>query len=169
MVGVQVSLTTERWRYLPRRPDDSIVPFGHALRYQLVGYLGNFVLPARMGQLLRSDLVARYEAMVLAQTIGTAVLDGPGHRDAGGDRLRRGCRPRRARLGRAGDGLVAGAGVVAIVILATVSPARLLSWLHRLVGRGAACEWRRGWVMSIVSREACRRSADAVHWRSPRS
>jgi uncharacterized protein (TIRG00374 family) len=136
VVGVQVSLTTQRWRILlPRRPDDSIVPFGHALRYQLVGYLGNFVLPARMGELVRSYLVARYEAMAFAQTIGTAVLERVLDLatlaviafvvalalDA------------RTWVVQA-TGLVAGAGVVAIVILATVSPARLLGWLHRLVG-----------------------------------
>jgi hypothetical protein len=88
-----------------------------------------------MGELIRSYLVARYEAMALAQTIGTAVLERildiatlaviafviAVALDA------------RAWVVQA-TGIVAGIGVVAIVVLATVSPARLLGWLHRLLG-----------------------------------
>ena len=50
VVAVQVCLTTQRWRILlPRLSDGAMVPFGHAIRYLLGGYLGTFVLPARWG------------------------------------------------------------------------------------------------------------------------
>src|SRR4029450_4583180 len=69
-------LTTQRWRILlPRLPDGSMGPFGPALRSQLGGYPGNSLPPARRGELIRSYLVARYEAMAFAQTVGTAVVE----------------------------------------------------------------------------------------------
>ncbi len=136
IVGVQVSLTTHRWRILlPRLPDGSMVPFGHAIRYQLVGYLGNFVLPARMGELIRSYLVARYEAMAFAQTIGTAVVE----RII--DTATLAVMAFVVAVALAAQdwvvqvtGLVAALCVALLVILATIGPEPVVRLLHRVVG-----------------------------------
>jgi glycosyltransferase 2 family protein len=136
IVAVQVSLTTHRWRILlPRLPDGSMVPFGHAIRYQLVGYLGNFVLPARMGELIRSYLVARYEAMAFAQTIGTAVVE----RIIDTATLAVMAFVVAVALG-ARDWVVQVTGLVALlcvgllVILATIGPDPVMRLAHRVVG-----------------------------------
>jgi glycosyltransferase 2 family protein len=136
IVGVQVSLTTQRWRILlPRLPDGSMVPFGHAIRYQLVGYLGNFVLPARMGELIRSYLVARYEAMPFAQTVGTAVVE----RIIDTATLAVMAFVVAVTLAAQAwviqvTGLVAALCVVLVVVLATIGPEPVVRLLHRVVG-----------------------------------
>lgn len=136
VVCVQVSLTTQRWRILlPRRPDGSMVPFGHAIRYQLVGYLGNFVLPARMGELIRSYLVARYEAMPFAQTVGTAVVERVI------DTATLAAMAFLVAVALAAQpwvvqvtGLVAALGIVTVLILGTVGPEPVMRLIHRIVG-----------------------------------
>jgi hypothetical protein len=41
----------------------------------LVGYLGNAVLPARLGEVVRSAVVARREGLASAEALGSAVLE----------------------------------------------------------------------------------------------
>ena len=136
VVAVQVCLTTQRWRnLLPRLPSGAMVPFGHAIRYQLIGYLGNFVLPARMGELIRSYLVARYEAMAFAQTIGTAVLE----RIIDTATLAIMAFVVAVALAARdwvvqATGLVAAVCIGALAILATVGPEPVMRLVHRVVG-----------------------------------
>ncbi len=76
VIATQVVLRSLRWRLLlpaPRR--------GGHLRVQrivpvlLVGYLGNAVLPARLGEPIRAYLVARREDLDAAEAFGSVVLE----------------------------------------------------------------------------------------------
>ena len=74
LVAVGILMRSLRWqRLLPRfgapPPVRRIVPV------VLVGYLGNAVLPARLGEPIRAYLLARREGLSPAQVFGTAVLE----------------------------------------------------------------------------------------------
>jgi uncharacterized protein (TIRG00374 family) len=76
LIAVQVAMVTARWRLL--LPDSAS---GHRPRYLgtaralLVGYLGNFVLPARLGEAVRAYLVGRLEALPMAGTFASVILE----------------------------------------------------------------------------------------------
>ena len=98
---LDIGLRALRWRVLLRPVAD--VPFRHTLPANLVGYLANNILPARLGELVRTD--------DLGARIRRAALDDPGHdrRGAGrrhgrarGDRVDRDPRAVRARDRRLG-------------------------------------------------------------------
>jgi glycosyltransferase 2 family protein len=76
VIATQVTLRALRWRLLlpPRRGG------GHAkvrriIPVLLVGYLGNAVLPARLGEPIRAYLVARREDLDAAEAFGSVVLE----------------------------------------------------------------------------------------------
>ena len=76
LVPIQVAIVTVRWRLLlPRRPDGTRPGLLETYRAVWVGYLGNLVLPARLGEVVRSYLIARREALDFPETLGTAVLE----------------------------------------------------------------------------------------------
>jgi glycosyltransferase 2 family protein len=74
-LAVQTVIRAERWRRLlpvgerPRPRLRRIVP------PLLVGYLGNTVLPARLGEPIRAGLVAGREDLPLSGTLGSVVLE----------------------------------------------------------------------------------------------
>jgi uncharacterized protein (TIRG00374 family) len=76
VIATQVFLRSVRWRLLLPPP----LGGGH-LRVQrivpvlLVGYLGNAVLPARLGEPIRAYLVARRENLDAAEAFGSVVLE----------------------------------------------------------------------------------------------
>src|SRR5664280_2062482 len=72
-IGVDVVCRTIRWQGLlaPIRP----VRFVPVLGYLLVGYLANNVLPARLGELVRSHYLGDREGMSRATTLGTIVVE----------------------------------------------------------------------------------------------
>ena len=76
VIAAQVTLRSIRWRLLLPEPRD-----GHRLRVirimpaMLVGYLGNSVLPARLGEPIRAYLVARREDLDVAEAFGSVVLE----------------------------------------------------------------------------------------------
>jgi glycosyltransferase 2 family protein len=76
MVPFQVVLRTARWRLLlPRRADGSRPPLLRVMPVLLVGYFGNLVLPARLGEPVRAYLLARRERLSLARVLGSVLLE----------------------------------------------------------------------------------------------
>jgi uncharacterized protein (TIRG00374 family) len=73
---VQLLLRAARWRVLlPERPDGRPVPLLRVVPPLLVGYLGNTVLPARLGEPIRAALVARRERLDALECFGTTVTE----------------------------------------------------------------------------------------------
>ncbi|MBI2775807.1 MAG: flippase-like domain-containing protein [Chloroflexi bacterium] len=72
-IGIDVLIRTVRWQRLlaPIRA----VAFGHVLGYLLIGYLANNVLPARLGELVRSHYLGDREGMSRSTTLGTVVVE----------------------------------------------------------------------------------------------
>lgn len=72
-IGIDVLIRTVRWQRLlaPIRA----VAFGHVLGYLLIGYLANNVLPARLGELVRSHYLGDREGMSRSATLGTVVVE----------------------------------------------------------------------------------------------
>jgi uncharacterized membrane protein YbhN (UPF0104 family) len=75
VIGVQVLLRAGRWRLLlpvapARRPG-----LGRVVPVLLIGYLGNAVLPARLGEAVRAAVLARREGLSTAETFGSVILE----------------------------------------------------------------------------------------------
>lgn len=76
VIAAQVTLRSVRWRLLLPAPSN-----GGSLKVLrivpplLVGYLGNAVLPARLGEPIRAYLVARREDLDAAEAFGSVVLE----------------------------------------------------------------------------------------------
>jgi glycosyltransferase 2 family protein len=76
MVPFQVLLRTARWRLLlPRRADGSRPPLLRVMPVLLIGYFGNLILPARLGEPVRAYLLARRERLSLARVLGSVLLE----------------------------------------------------------------------------------------------
>lgn len=78
VVGVQAVVRSARWRLLLPPPADAPglrVPLARVVPVTFVGYLGNTVLPARLGEAVRSVVIARREGLPIAQTLGSALLE----------------------------------------------------------------------------------------------
>jgi hypothetical protein len=76
VIPIQIVVRGFRWRLLlPPRPDGSLVPVRRTIQPMLIGYLGNNVLPARLGEAIRSFLVARREDLVPLEAFGATMLE----------------------------------------------------------------------------------------------
>jgi hypothetical protein len=76
LIGVQIALVTARWRLiLPRTAAGRRPRYSGTARALLVGYLGNFVLPARLGEAVRAYLVARLENLPLTGSFASVILE----------------------------------------------------------------------------------------------
>lgn len=76
VIALQVLLRSLRWRsLLPHRPGGERVALLAVAPVLLVGYLGNTVLPARLGEPLRAYLLARRESLDAAEVFGSAALE----------------------------------------------------------------------------------------------
>lgn len=76
LIPVQVVLRAARWRLLlPGRADGSRPELTRVLPVLLVGYLGNVVMPARLGEVIRGALLARREGVAPAESFGSVVLE----------------------------------------------------------------------------------------------
>jgi uncharacterized protein (TIRG00374 family) len=76
VVAGQIVLRSARWRLLlPPRRGGGLVPWRRVTPVLLVGYLGNAVLPARLGEPIRAYLVARREDVDAAEAFGSVVLE----------------------------------------------------------------------------------------------
>jgi uncharacterized protein (TIRG00374 family) len=72
-VVADVSARGLRWQALVRPIKG--VPFGHMLGYLLIGYLANNVLPARLGEFVRSWYLGERENIGPARALGTVVVE----------------------------------------------------------------------------------------------
>lgn len=72
-IALDVVLRAARWRRLldPIRA----IAFGPILGYMLVGYLANNVLPARLGELVRSHYLGDREGISRTTTLGTVIVE----------------------------------------------------------------------------------------------
>jgi glycosyltransferase 2 family protein len=76
ILATQALVRAVRWRLLlPPMPDGGAVPVRRVVGPMLVGYLGNALLPARLGEVIRSALIARREGLAPAETLGSAALE----------------------------------------------------------------------------------------------
>lgn len=76
VVATQITVRGWRWRVvLPARPDGRPVPVRRTLPPLLVGYLGNAVLPARLGEPIRAALIARREGLGSMEAFGSTMLE----------------------------------------------------------------------------------------------
>jgi glycosyltransferase 2 family protein len=76
IVGLQVLVRSARWRLLlPRRPDGDRARFSSVTSALLIGYLGNAVLPARLGEPIRAAVVGRAERIPIGGALGSVVLE----------------------------------------------------------------------------------------------
>ena len=76
VIATQVTLRALRWRLLlPPPPGGGLIKVRRIVPVLLVGYLGNAVLPARLGEPIRAYLVARRENLDAAEAFGSVVLE----------------------------------------------------------------------------------------------
>lgn len=76
IVPFQVLLRSHRWRLLlPRRPDGTRPALLRVMPVLLIGYFGNLVLPARLGEPVRGYLMARRERLGFARVLGSVLLE----------------------------------------------------------------------------------------------
>ncbi len=76
MVGfmiLDIGLRALRWRVLLQPVAD--VPFRHTLPANLVGYLANNILPARLGELVRTDDLGERSGVPRSTILGTIVVE----------------------------------------------------------------------------------------------
>ncbi|MDQ3881336.1 MAG: flippase-like domain-containing protein [Chloroflexota bacterium] len=76
VIALQLGLRSVRWStLLPRRDDGRRVRVSAIVPVLLIGYLGNVLLPARLGEGVRAVLIARRERLDVAEVVGTVVLE----------------------------------------------------------------------------------------------
>ena len=76
VIAAQLSVRGWRWSIaLPPRPDGTQVPVTRTFSPMLIGYLGNAVLPARLGEPIRAFLVATRERLDALAAFGSTVLE----------------------------------------------------------------------------------------------
>ena len=76
VVGVQVALRAFRWSLLlPRRQGGTRIAWVRLVPPLLVGYLGNAILPARLGEPMRAVIAARRERVGMPETLASVLLE----------------------------------------------------------------------------------------------
>lgn len=76
VVAVQVCARAYRWSLLfPRQPDGTRSPAVRLLPPLLIGYLGNAVLPARLGEPMRALIASRQERSGVTEAMGSVLLE----------------------------------------------------------------------------------------------
>ena len=76
VMAVQLVVRGWRWRILlPPRPDGHQVSVARTISPMLVGYLGNAILPARLGEPIRAFLIARRERLDTLTSFVATVLE----------------------------------------------------------------------------------------------
>ena len=72
-VLLDIGARAARWRWLLR--PIKVVPYRRMLGYTYVGYLANNILPARLGELVRSHAAGEGEGLSRATVLGTVVVE----------------------------------------------------------------------------------------------
>jgi uncharacterized protein (TIRG00374 family) len=76
VVAIQVTLRAFRWSILlPRRETGQRVAVPRLIPPLLIGYLGNAILPARLGEPMRAVIAARRERIGLSEAFGSVLLE----------------------------------------------------------------------------------------------
>ena len=76
VIATQVVLRSYRWRaLLPPTADGSRVRVVRVVPVLLTGYLGNTLLPARLGEAIRAYLISRRERLGLPEALGSVLLE----------------------------------------------------------------------------------------------
>jgi uncharacterized protein (TIRG00374 family) len=76
VVAVQVALRAVRWSLLlPDRPEGGRIPFQRLIPPLLVGYLGNAILPARLGEPMRAVIASRTERVGVPESLGSVLVE----------------------------------------------------------------------------------------------
>ena len=75
VLATQTVVRAAEWSLLLPRRDSQRIAIRRTLPPLLVGYLGNAVLPARLGEPVRALLLARREGLPAATTFGSVVLE----------------------------------------------------------------------------------------------
>lgn len=71
----QLAVVTLRWSFLLPSAARGRVGWAALLRPVSLGYLGNFLLPARLGELIRAAYINRRWRIPMAPTIGSVILE----------------------------------------------------------------------------------------------
>lgn len=131
-LGVQLLVRSARWSRLLPTAGRGSVPARRLVPVVLVGYLGNAVLPARMGDPIRALLAGRREGIPAAGALGSVVLE----RAIDTLTLALLVFPATALSG-APDWLIRAAAVAAaiagtvLIVAQTRLPARMIDWLRQ--------------------------------------
>lgn len=75
VLAVEIAVRGARWSVLLPRIGSGRVPTRRTLPPLMVGYLGNTVLPARLGEPVRAVLLASREGLAAAASFGSVVLE----------------------------------------------------------------------------------------------
>lgn len=76
LISTQVVVRSLRWQMLlPGTPTGTRVPLHRLIPVLLVGYLGNTLLPARLGEPVRAYLVSVREKLPVAGALGSVLLE----------------------------------------------------------------------------------------------
>lgn len=75
MAGYWVALTLRSWRWRIILTPVRRMPLGEVMNGLLVGYAANYVLPARLGELVRADFLGRRYGVSRLAVIGTIVVE----------------------------------------------------------------------------------------------
>lgn len=76
IVAIQIGVRSWRWSILiPPRPDGTRVAAFRLVPPLLVGYLGNSVLPARLGEPMRALIASRRERIGTTEAIGSVLVE----------------------------------------------------------------------------------------------
>ena len=76
VVAIQVALRAFRWSLLlPDRPEGGRIPFPRLIPPLLIGYLGNAILPARLGEPMRAVIASRTERVGVPEALGTVLVE----------------------------------------------------------------------------------------------
>ena len=75
VIAAQLALRSIRWSYLLPAETGVRIPAARLLPVLLVGYLGNMVLPARLGEVVRAYLVSRREPVAFSVSLGVVFLE----------------------------------------------------------------------------------------------
>lgn len=132
---------------LPDHADGSRVGVPRLITPVMVGYLGNLVLPARLGEVIRAYLISRREGLAFGATLGSVALE----RILDTATLAVMAFVAASLIGAApwivqGTGLVAVVGVILVAALATTG----LQPLVRLLGRLGSIQVLRAPISALV-------------------
>jgi uncharacterized protein (TIRG00374 family) len=76
LIVIQALVRAIRWQVLlPRAANGRRLPVTPVATAMLVGYLGNTVLPARVGEVIRAAVIARSQGISASAAFGSAVLE----------------------------------------------------------------------------------------------